>query len=106
MLAKKKNNKIIKIRLTGIDCFETSKINRAYKQAYLNNLTIEEVVEKGQKSKIILEKYINNSDDNFYYIPEGIDKYKRELGTLYSKDENINDYMLKCGGCLKYTYKN
>ena len=30
------------IRLQGIDCFEVVKIHRAYRQAYLENLTIDE----------------------------------------------------------------
>ena len=39
------------LRLVGIDCYETKNINRAYKQAYTDNLTVEEVIKKTDKNK-------------------------------------------------------
>ena len=39
------------IRLIGIDCYETNKINRAYKQAYVNDISIEEVVKRGEDAR-------------------------------------------------------
>ena len=39
------NDNIFSIRLIGIDCYETTPNNRAYKQAYNNNLTIERTYE-------------------------------------------------------------
>lgn len=48
------NNKF-QVRLIGIDCYETIKIHRAYRQAYENNLSIEEVLKKGIFSKKYLE---------------------------------------------------
>ena len=45
------NDNIFSIRLIGIDCYETTPNNRAYKQAYNNNLTIDEVIKNGKFSK-------------------------------------------------------
>ncbi len=45
--AKVNNGNKFSIQLTGIDCYETSKIHRAYKQAYVDKLTINEVIKKG-----------------------------------------------------------
>ena len=41
-----------RVRLIGIDCYETSNNNRAYKQKYKNNLSIDEVIDKGLNSKL------------------------------------------------------
>lgn len=39
------------VRLVDIDCYETSKIHRAYRQAYDNCIKIDEVVKRGNESK-------------------------------------------------------
>ena len=38
------------VRLIGIDCYETGRIHRAYRQAYDNNLSIDEVIARGKQS--------------------------------------------------------
>ncbi len=94
-----------KFRLVGIDCFETSKNYRAYKQAYLNKMGINEVIFKGCMAK----SYLNNmlyGIKNVKIKIVGIDKYGRLLGVIYGKDNlNINQALLKHGICPSYVYK-
>lgn len=92
---------IFSIRLIGIDCYETTPNNRAYKQAYNNNLTIGEVIKNGKFSKkYLINLYKNSNVQTFEFM--GLDYYKRPLGVLYFDDVNINQKMLNHGGCLKF----
>ncbi len=95
------NDNIFSIRLIGIDCYETTPNNRAYKQAYNNNLTIDEVIKNGKFSKkYLINLYKNSNVQTFEFM--GLDYYKRPLGVLYFDDVNINQKMLNHGGCLKF----
>ena len=93
------------VRLQGIDCFETSKIPRAYMQAYKNNLSIDDVIKKGNESLKFLQDLFS-SDKDFYLDFKGLDKYNRVLGILYLNNQNINQELIKHGGCMVYTFKN
>ncbi len=96
------NNKF-SIRLVEIDCFETSKIHRAYKQAYVNNLKIEQVVKQGNSTtKVVQELYKNSKNASFDF--QGIDKYSRALGIVYFDELNVNKYLLDNKICLPYEY--
>ena len=95
------NDNIFSIRLIGIDCYETTPNNRAYKQAYNNNLTIDEVIKNGKFSKkFLINLYKKYNVQNFEFM--GLDYYKRPLGVLYFDNVNINQKMLNHGGCLKF----
>ena len=95
------NDNIFSIRLIGIDCYETTPNNRAYRQAYNNNLTIGEVIKNGKFSKkYLINLYKNSNVQTFEFM--GLDYYKRPLGVLYFDDVNINQKMLNHGGCLKF----
>ncbi len=95
------NDNIFSIRLIGIDCYETTSNNRAYRQAYNNNLTIGEVIKNGKFSKkYLINLYKNSNVQTFEFM--GLDYYKRPLGVLYFDDVNINQKMLNHGGCLKF----
>lgn len=95
------NDNIFSIRLIGIDCYETTSNNRAYKQAYNNNLTIGEVIKNGKFSKkYLINLYKNSNVQTFEFM--GLDYYKRPLGVLYFDNVNINQKMLNHGGCLKF----
>ncbi|MCM1265638.1 MAG: thermonuclease family protein [Candidatus Gastranaerophilales bacterium] len=86
------------IRFLGIDTYETSPSNRAYRQAYENNLKIEQVVAEGVKSKLILVKlFKDNSTKQLYLERHGKDKYGRTLGVMYLGKINIEKYMLENG---------
>lgn len=56
------------VRLKGIDCYETMRISRAYRQAYEENITIEEVVERGGKSKEYLSALFNQAQKDKIYF--------------------------------------
>lgn len=92
----------IGIRLLDIDCFETSKNRRALKQSEYYHLPLGEVFKKGNYSKQKLKDKL--SKDNKVRLEwQKKDRYNRILGTIYSLDgENINQYMLKDGGCMEY----
>lgn len=105
VLVKNKYGVLERVRLKGIDCYETSKINRAYKQAYLSKITIEDVVKKGKESKIILKNYVKNNKNDYYLKRLEVDRYDRTVGIIYCGEININSYMLEHGKCLKYEYK-
>lgn len=95
------NDNIFSIRLIGIDCYETTPNNRAYRQAYNNNLTIGEVIKNGKFSKkYLINLYKKSNVQTFEFM--GLDYYKRPLGVLYFDDVNINQKMLNHGGCLKF----
>lgn len=100
------NDKKVKIRLLGIDCYETKRHLRIYKQAYLNQISIEEVMQKGKISKNILQTHIDENKNNIYLKATKMDKYGRVLGSIYAGNESINEYMLQKGECLIYGKEN
>lgn len=92
------------IRFTGIDCYETAKIHRAYKQAYLDNISIEEVIKKGDIAARYLEKlYSKTKEVSFEY--KGIDIYGRALGIVYFDRINVNQELVDKGYCKEFIYK-
>ena len=88
-------------RLIGIDCFETNVNNRAFKQAYLNNLSIDNVLLKGKNSKKYLKNLYKNTDKTYFEF-RGLDIYKRVLAVVYFDNINVNDTMKAFGGCIVY----
>lgn len=97
----KSGKEVFNLRLAGVDCYETGKINRAYKQAYLNKITIEEVVERGKYSKEYLEKRVAQSKDiSIKVITTG--RYGRPVGHLYLDGINMSYELIKKGKCLPY----
>lgn len=93
------------IRLIGIDCYETSANNRAYKQAYENKISIEQVVAGGTKAKLaLIELFKTNTSKKLYLERHGKDHYNRTLGIIYLGKKNINKYMLESGNALEYKY--
>ena len=90
------------IRLLDIDCFETSKNQRAIWQSEYYHLPMGKVLQNGMYSK---DKLIDLLKDHKTITLKWSkrDKYKRILGHLFLPDgTNINQYMLKQGGCVKY----
>ncbi|DAB09137.1 TPA: hypothetical protein CPT95_05065 [Candidatus Gastranaerophilales bacterium HUM_15] len=95
------------VRLVGIDCYETCRIHRAYRQAYENNLSIDEVIKKGNESKHFLQKlYEQNKNNKVYLDFQGIDRYGRALGIIYFNKLNVNEMLENEGGCMVYEYKS
>lgn len=104
VVAKLENGNTFDIRLYGIDCYENKKILRAYKQAYNDNTSIEDIVEKGLKAKLYLDNMTQNAKNTTFSFM-GVDIYKRVLGILYFDDININDNLVEKDFCKSYVYK-
>lgn len=101
------NNENTKIRLLDVDCYETGKnSNTKFQQKYYG-LSVDEVLEKGKQSRKILKKLLK---DHRYIRVEWNkrDSFGRILGNVYLDDIksagviDVNQYMLKTGGCNKY----
>ncbi len=98
-------NNLTPIRLTEIDCFETAKIHRAYKQAYENKISIEEVLQRGEAAKKLMEKILSENNNEIFFKCTGVDKYKRLLGKVYTKKHiNISNILLSSGYCKEYIF--
>lgn len=94
------------VRLIGIDCYETGRIHRAYRQAYDNNLSIDEVIARGKQSTAYLENLYRANKNNQVYIDfKGVDIYGRALGVIYFDKLNVNEDLQKNGGCMIYNYE-
>ena len=94
------------VRLKGVDCYETMRISRAYRQAYEGGISVDEVVERGERSKEYLSGLFNQvGKDRIYFQFQGVNRYSRALGVLYFNKMNVNKEMINKGGCLVYEYK-
>ena len=101
------NNENTKIRLLDVDCYETGKnSNTKFQQKYYG-LSVDEVLEKGKQSRKILKKLLK--DHRYIRVEwEKRDSFGRILGKVYLDDIksagviDVNQYMLKTGGCNKY----
>ena len=91
------DDNIFKIRLIGIDCFEGTTSDRAKWQARKFKKSIDEIVAGGNFAREILEEKLKNKETYFSF--QGIDKYGRALGFLYSDKININDEMAQTQYC-------
>lgn len=101
------NNETTKIRLLDVDCYETGKnSNTRFQQKYYG-LSVDEVIKHGKQSR---KKLKNLLKDHRYIriIWEKRDGFGRILGKVYLDDIksagviDVNQYMLKTGGCNKY----
>jgi endonuclease YncB( thermonuclease family) len=95
-----------RIRLIGLDCDETTKIYRAYWQAYESKSDIDEVIKRGKAAKKRLEGIIAASNREVTLVIEGKDKYDRALGRIYdSKNRDIGKMLVDERFCKPYIYK-
>lgn len=101
------NNETTKIRLLNVDCYETKKNKRAKFQQKYYGLSVDEVLEKGKKSRKILKKILK--DHRYIRVEwEERDSFGRILGKVYLDDIksagviDVNRYMRESGGCNKY----
>ena len=88
-----------KVRLHGIDAPE---IKQLCKRVFLSIsfISFERDYECGKVSKKKLENYIKNN--SIQCKIEGIDRYKRILGTCYTNKININARMVRNGYAVAY----
>lgn len=101
--AKLENGNKFDIRLYGIDCYESKKIHRAYKQAYTEKTSIENIIERGLLAKHYLENE-NKKSKTISFSFMGVDIYKRTLGILYFDNININNSLVEKKFCKSYLY--
>ncbi len=101
------NNENTKIRLLDVDCYETKKNARAKFQQKYYGLSVDEVLKKGKQSRKTLKQLLK--DHRYIRVEwEKRDSFGRILGKVYLDDIksagiiDVNQYMLKTGGCNKY----
>jgi len=93
------DSKITSVRLIGIDTFETHKNNKAYRQAYENNITLEEVIRRGKAAKeFVKETLKNHSDYYFEYDEEFLDRYQRTLAYIWFDENTMLNLQIICSG--------
>lgn len=90
--------KQVKIRLNTLDSFESKKFRRAYKQAKKYDITIDEVIERGQQAKEITKELTLNKQVALVFRERKYGMYGRLLADIYIiKDGewiNLNNYLL------------
>lgn len=101
------NNETTKIRLLDVDCYETGKNKHAKALQQYYGLSYDEMISNGKQSR----KQLKNLLKDHRYIRvewEERDSFGRILGKVYLDDIksvgviDVNQYMLKTGGCNKY----
>jgi len=102
--------KQVKVRLNTLDSFESKKYRRAYKQAKKYDITVNEVVEKGQQAKQITKKLTLNRQVALIFQERKYGTYGRLLADIYIiKDGewiNLNKYLLTKYPNLFFLYDN
>lgn len=101
------NNETTKIRLLDVDCYETGKNKHTLFQHKFYNLSYDEIFNRGKQSR---KKLKNLLKDHKYVRVEWKkrDSFGRILGKVFLDDIksagviDVNQYMLKFGGCNKY----
>lgn len=93
------DGRLTTIRLTGIDSFETRKNNKAYRQAYEHNITVEEVVFRGKLAKSYIKTVLANKKDFYLEYDETIkDRYDRILSYVWFSDKEMLNMKIICDG--------
>lgn len=89
------NNVYTKIRMVEIDSYESRMNNRAYKQAWQQKLTPEQIVGRGKKaSSIAKEELLNKHVVLTQPQKQKIDVYGRTLAKVYINCVDINNKFL------------
>lgn len=101
------NNENTKIRLLDVDCYETKKNKHAKALQQYYGLPYDEMISKGKQSRKTLKQLLK--DHRYIRVEwEKRDSFGRILGKVYLDDIksvgviDVNQYMLKTGGCNKY----
>lgn len=103
------NKSSYRVRLYGIDCFESKQNNRSVKQAKYFNLQEDEVVCRGVKAREILKDKIGQEQKLFLKV-YSVDHYGRMVAEPYKPEflffkTNLSKYMNKTGLCSTYVWK-
>lgn len=89
------NGKDVKIRLAVIDSYESKKNQRAFKQAYEQHITLEEVIARGKRATEITKQELEGKKIKVVSSPTNKDRYGRALGSVYVDNVDINEKLLK-----------
>ena len=93
------DGKLTTIRLIGIDTFETHKNNKAYRQAYENNISLQEVINRGKKAKEYIKETLSSHKDFYFEYDEGfLDRYKRTLAYIWFSEDDMLNLDIVCNG--------
>ncbi len=93
------DSKITTIRLIGIDTFEIHKNNKAYRQAYENNISLEEVIQRGKAAReFVINLLKEYSDYYFEYDEDFLDRYKRTLAYVWLDNKTMLNLKIVCSG--------
>jgi endonuclease YncB( thermonuclease family) len=84
-----------RIRLTSIDSYESKRNNRAYKQAYIQQITVDEVIARGHRAALITKQTLEGKQVILVTPKNPIDVYGRTLGELYINGIDVNTKLLQ-----------
>ncbi|RWZ87262.1 MAG: hypothetical protein EO766_12110 [Hydrotalea sp. AMD] len=88
-------NRALHVKLTKIDSYESKRNNRAYKQAYNEKISVDEVVARGKKAaQISTELLTNQVVDITVDNKAPKDRYGRTLGEVMLNGVSVNDKLL------------
>jgi micrococcal nuclease len=93
------DGKLTTIRLIGIDSFESRKNDKAYRQAYEEKISIEEVIARGKAAKSYIKSLLSKRVD-FYmeYDEDFLDRYGRTLAYVWFDENSMLNMKLICEG--------
>ena len=92
--------KKVRLRLLGIDAFETKRNSRAKKQSLAEGKSLDEIVAHGKAGTAWLMVYLSGKDLIVHTIKK--DSFGRWLATVYANDENLNLKLLSEGYAKEY----
>ena len=97
----------MRIRLIGIDSFETRKNQKAKAQAYDYGITLEEVNLRGEKAKEYIKEQLSKRVEHYLEYDEDFeDRYGRTLAYIwFSNQEMLNMNIICDGYALPLTIK-
>ena len=90
-----------KVRLVGIDCYETKRNKRADFQEKHYQKPLDEIIRQGKESKQNLKELLTKTKE-IRIEWEKRDGFGRILGNVYADNILVNTYMLEQGGCEEY----
>ena len=94
-VAKCATNPALHVRMTKIDSYESKRNNRAYKQAYNEQKSVEEIVALGKQASAVSKELLTNKIVRIEPNAQSpLDRYGRTLAEIYLDDVNVNDKLL------------
>ncbi len=93
------DKKSTRIRLIGIDTFESRSGNKAKAQAYDYNISLEEVIKRGKRATAYIKERLSKRVKHYLEYDEDFeDRYKRTLGYVWFSDTDMLNMDIICDG--------